>query len=326
MMRHLCCDFRSLFAVFGFCLALGFPLAPAQAAGWREGAPMTTARANAGGVLVGDDLYVIGGSSTSGPRSLTEVYDTVGDIWRAAAPLSVGIEQFGIATDGRSIFVAGGYEAAGTDGNDDYESDALWIFDVKSGVWSDGPRMPGWRVGLSLAVVGDKVYALGGRGSAEQRIYVYDQSERAWTVSRVSDPAPRTDSAVIVVDGLIYVIGGKDRNGASARVDIFDPAKGTWRSGPAMPAPREGHVAALLNGEIHVSGGQSINPPRTFADHFVLDLKTNRWRTAVAMPTPRHASVAAVNDGRLFVVGGAAGAGVYTVFTASDVVDIYSTQ
>ena len=43
--------------------------APATAAGWSEGAPMSTGRAFAGGALLGSDLYVIGGDSTSGPRT-----------------------------------------------------------------------------------------------------------------------------------------------------------------------------------------------------------------------------------------------------------------
>lgn len=285
---------------------------------------MTTARAHAGGVLVGEDVYVIGGSSTSGPRSLTEVYDTLGNIWRAAAPMSVGLEQFGIATDGVKIFVAGGYETTGTDRNDDAETDALWIYDVRSGIWTAGPDMPGWRVGLSLAIVGDKIYALGGRGTSMQRIYVFDIGTQKWSVSKSSNPAPRVDSAVVVDDGLIYVIGGKEGNSASSRVDIFDPIKGTWTRGPSLPEPRESHAAAVFEGKIHVIGGQYIRPPKTFVDHFVLDLKSKKWSKAAPMPTPRHAAIAAASKDKFIVLGGASGAGVYTVFTSSDLVDIYT--
>lgn len=298
----------------------------ASADAWREGAPMTTARANAGGALVGDDLYVIGGSSTSGPRSLTEIYDTQGNIWRAAAALPVGLEQFGIATDGDEIYVAGGYETTGAEGTHDRESSALWIFDVKSGAWTSGPDMPGSRVGLSLASVDGKIYAIGGRGPNAARIFVYDPGKKSWSISRISNPSPRADSAAVVVGDAVYVIGGSSGNGASARVDILDLARGDWRNGPAMPSPREGHVAALLDGQIHVSGGQSISPPKSYSDHFVLDLKTGKWSRAAPLPMARHGSIAAGARGKFFVVGGAPGAGVYTVFTSSDVVDIYSDK
>jgi N-acetylneuraminic acid mutarotase len=287
---------------------------------------MTTARANAGGALVGDDLYVIGGSSTSGPRSLTEVYDTQGNIWRAAAALPVGLEQFGIATDGDEIYVAGGYETTGAEGTHDRESNSFWIFDVSSGAWSSGPDMPGSRVGLSLACVDGKVYAIGGRGPNAARIFVYDLGKKSWSISRISNPSPRADSAVVVVGDAVYVIGGSSGNGASARVDIFDVGRGVWRNGPAMPSPREGHVAALLDGQIHVSGGQSISPPKSYPDHFVLNLKTGKWSKAAPLPMARHGSIAAGTRGKFFVVGGAPGAGVYTVFTSSDVVDIYSDK
>ena len=298
----------------------------AHAGSWREGAPMTTARANAGGVLVGSDFYVIGGSSTSGPRSLSEVYDTLGDIWRAAAALPVGLEQFGIATDGERIFVAGGFETSGGEGTGDAPSNALWIFDVKSGAWVAGPSMPGTRIGLSLAYVDGKVYAIGGRGYEAGRIFVYDVAKKSWSIARFSDPDPRSSGAAVVVGNSIYLIGGLDSHGASSRVDILDVSRGAFRRGSSLPAPREGHVAALVDGKIHVTGGQSLSPPKSYADHFVLDLKSDNWSQEAPLPTARHGSVAAGTHGKFFVVGGAPGAGVYTVFTSSDVVDIYSNK
>ncbi|MES1991223.1 MAG: kelch repeat-containing protein [Pseudomonadota bacterium] len=305
---------------------LAFASTAYSAVGWREGQPMTTARANAGGVLVGEDLYVIGGGSTSGPRSLTEVYDTIGNIWRAAAPMSVGLEQFGIATDGKHIFVAGGYETQGDGKNLGTESKNLWLYDVKTGSWSSGPDMPSDRIGLSLAYVDGKVYALGGKGNDASRIWAYDIADNAWSVVKSSNPAPRTDAAVIVVGNEIYVIGGREGSDPSARVDIFNPATGLWKQGPSLPSPREDHAAAIVGNQIHVSGGQSISPPKSYADHFILDLISNSWSIAAPMPTPRHGSVAAGVDGKFFVVGGAAGAGVYTVFTATDVVDIFTAK
>jgi len=298
----------------------------AQAGSWREGAPMTTARANAGGVLVGSDLYVIGGSGTAGPRSLTEIYDTLGDIWRAAAALPVGREQFGIASDGAHIFVAGGYETTGPEGSQDSQSNALWIFDLKSGAWISGTPMPASRVGLTLAYAKGKVYAIGGRGPNAAQIFVYDVAQKSWSLAKFSDPDPRSSGAAVVDGDSIYVIGGMDGHGASSRVDILDVSRGIFRNGPALPAPREGHVAALVDGEIHLSGGQSLTPPKSYPDHFVLDLKTSQWRREAPLPTARHGSVAAGAQGKFFVVGGAPGAGVYTVFTSSDVVDIYSKQ
>ncbi|MDR3499129.1 MAG: kelch repeat-containing protein [Parvibaculum sp.] len=315
--------FPAILAVALF-FALAAPSSAARAGSWIEGAPMTTARAYAGGVRIGDDLYVIGGSGTSGPRSLTEVYDTVGNIWRAAAALPVGLEQFGIAESGGKIYVAGGYsQVSNRDGErDESESNALWIFDPVVGVWVSGPPMPSSRVGLGLVSAGGKLYALGGRGNEAGRVFIFDPRAGAWSVAKAAMPAPRTEAAFAVVGNSIYVIGGFDGH-PMARVDILDTATGGWRSGPALPSPRAGHAAVVMDGRIHVVGGESISPPRTFADHFLLDGAS--WSRLESMPTPRHAVVATAAKGKLFVVGGSAGAGVYTVFTETDVVDIYST-
>ena len=320
---------RHLSRVWGFAallVATLFAGSVAHADGWREGAPMTTARAFAGGALLGDDLYVIGGGSTSGPRSLTEIYDTLGNIWRAAAALPVGLEQFGIAVDNNKIYVAGGYKVTTEDEETaETESNSVWIFDLSLGAWVAGPAMPAPRVGLSLASVGGKIYAIGGKGPNAERIFVFDPDKNQWSIARSSLPAPRSDSAVVVVGGEIYVIGGAIGNVATARVDIFNPATGAWRSGPALPAARGGHVAAVLDGKIHVTGGQSIHPPKTYPDHFVLT-PGGAWSKAAPLPTPRHGSVAAATHGKFFVIGGSPGAGVYSVFTASDVVDVYTAK
>lgn len=321
----------------GLCLAA----APALAEGWRDGTPMTTARAFAGAALIGDDLYVVGGDSTSGPRSVAEIYDVRGDIWRAAVALPVGLQQFGMAELNGRLFVAGGHEAPpprradglfGSDGAsaadasiDGGDTDNVWIFDPKIGTWISGPSMPAARAGHGLVAVDGKLYAIGGRGEGASRVFVYDPGRDRWSVSGSPMPSPRLASAYVAAGGLIYAIGGLDSSGAaSSRVDIFDPSNGNWRTGPSLPEPRAGHVAAVLGGKLHVTGGEQRRPLRTHADHFVFDLAAGTWRRAPSMPTPRHGAVAAASDGRFIVVGGSPGAGVYTVFTESDMVDIYS--
>ena len=296
------------------------------AEGWRAGAPMMTARAFAGAALVGDDLYVIGGDSTSGPRSLTEIYDIKGDIWRASAALPVGLQQFGIATLDNRLYVAGGLQAGAEDANEASPSDGVWMLDPRVGTWVRAPSLPSARVGLALVAAGGKLYAMGGRGASPELIYVFDPETNAWSTAKARLSSERVDAAYVPLGNQIYVIGGRVGGAAISRVDLLDTGDGSWRSVAPMPAAREGHVAALLNGVIHVTGGETLSPPKTYADHFVLDVKTGSWSRMDPMPVPRHGSVAAADDNRFVVIGGSPGAGVYTVFTESDVVDIFETQ
>ncbi|MBI1262271.1 MAG: hypothetical protein GC184_11155 [Rhizobiales bacterium] len=318
---------RWLYASLLALAMLGTGASTALAAeGWRSGAPMMTARAFAGAALVGDDLYVIGGDSTSGPRSLTEIYDIKGDIWRASAALPVGLQQFGIAALDSRLYVAGGLQAGAQDANDAAPSNSVWMLDPRVGTWTRAPSLPTARVGLALVVAGGKIYAMGGRGADAELIYVFDPGTNQWTTDKARLSSERVDAAYIALGNDIYVIGGRIGGAATSRVDVLDTGNGNWRSAAAMPAPREGHVAALVNGVIHVTGGETLSPPKTYADHFALDVKTGSWSRLDPMPVPRHGSVAAADDNRFVVIGGSPGAGVYTVFTESDVVDIFETR
>ncbi|MEQ9226778.1 MAG: kelch repeat-containing protein [Parvibaculum sp.] len=314
----------------------------AAAESWRDGTPMSTGRAFAGGALLGGELYVIGGDSTSGPRTVAEIYDIRGDIWRPAPSLPAGLQQFGIAQLNGKLYISGGYEAPvaqrpeiGTFDNplpDTSANDAggdtghAWTYDPDVGTWISIATMPVPRAGHGFVAFGGKIYALGGRGEGASRVWVYDPGENRWSATGDAMPVPRVAAAYVAVDGRIYAIGGLVDGAATSRVDIFDPESGGWRSGPALPEARSGHVAALMSGRIHVTGGEQRRPPRTFGDHFVLDLSSGSWSKAASLPTPRHGAVAAVSDGKFVVVGGSPGAGVYTVFTESDVVDIYSAE
>lgn len=313
----------------------------AAAEGWRDGSPMTTGRAFAGGALIGDELYVIGGDSTAGPRTVAEIYDMRGDIWRAAPALPAGLQQFGVAEYGGKLYISGGYEAPpaqrpelGTFGDaaaalpqdEGGDTARTWTYDPQVGTWIPAAAMPGARAGHGFVTIGSKIYALGGRGSGVSRVWVYDPAENSWSATGDAMPSPRVAAAYVEADGRIYAIGGLLDGAATDRVDIFDPASGRWQSGPRLPSPRSGHVAAVLGGRIHVTGGELRRPPRTYGDHFVLDLAGGSWSKAAPMPTPRHGAVAAAANNKFVVVGGSPGAGVYTVFTESDVVDIYSAE
>jgi len=118
----------------------------AQAADWREGKPMPTARAYAGGAILGNNLYVIGGGGTSGPRSMMEIYDISLKSWTLGPGLPSGLQQFGITMLGGKLYVAGGYKAAELRaGTPEGETAELWVFDPSIGIWVSRTPMPGVR-------------------------------------------------------------------------------------------------------------------------------------------------------------------------------------
>ena len=80
----------------------------------------------------------------------------------------------------------------------------------------------------------------------------------------------------------------------------------------------------MVDGRIHIAGGRSNDPMRTFSDHYVLDVATGRWQTSDPLPLPRLGAAATGSSAGFVVVGGSGGAGVFSIFTASDAVEIYT--
>jgi hypothetical protein len=122
--------------------------------------------------------------------------------------------------------------------------------------------------------------------------------------------SPRAAHASVALDdGRILLLGGCVRNGceagpASAIVDIFDPAYGTFSSGGQLLAPKVVSEAVKLpDGRILVVGGWDQGMASASAEIF--DPKSGRSQSAGSLSTTRgDVSVVALADGRVLVAGG----------------------
>jgi len=139
------------------------------------------------------------------------------------------------------------------------------------------------------------------------------------------DAPPETNrrgASVLAVNNEIWLIGGASAGVATGRVDIYDPNSDLWTIGPALPAPRAGHAAALIADEIHVFGGRSADMRLTLDDHLKLSVTDRVWQDGPKMMIPRTEAAAATLNGEIFLIGGGAGSGFFAPFTAVDSVDI----
>ncbi len=71
--------------------------------------------------------------------------------------------------------------------------------------------------------------------------------------------AARADHAAIkLADGRVLITGGHDGAASLGTTEIFDPATGTFSSGPSMNVARAGHSATLFaDGRVFIAGGDS---------------------------------------------------------------------
>lgn len=317
-MRFISC--LSLVSALATGALLMASLTESFAGEWREGSPSSTGHALSATAVLGEEIYLAGGAGITAPQNSFEAYDTIGDIWRSLPPIPVGLQQAAMASIGGKLYLSGGFsaESKGADVR------SLWIFDPAIGFWVPGADMPGPRAWHQMVGVDGKLYVLGGVGSHPERIFEFDPATGEWRTLGTNFPQVRSAFAVAVQGGEVFVIGGRMTNGAATeRVDVFKPSTESWRQVASLPAPRAGAGAALFDGRIHVVGGEQLSPPRTFDDHYVLATDGRAWEKSEPLTTPRHGVAMAGVANKLFVVGGATGPGVYTVFTVSDLVNIY---
>jgi DNA-binding CsgD family transcriptional regulator len=147
------------------------------------------------------------------------------------------------------------------------------------------------------------VFPTAGSGATEDR----------WR-TRAQMPTPRTDLAVVAHDGLVYAIGGVNEDGATGRVEVYDPQSDAWDTRSPKPTPVGLIAGVSLDGKIYVPGGFDADmQPQAVLE--VYDPAEDTWQTAASLPTALGAYGLAALKGQIYLFGGGDGAGfVDTVY------------
>jgi N-acetylneuraminic acid mutarotase len=237
-----------------------------------------------------------------------EKWETVGE-----GPRRTGLAM--VAYQGH-IYRIGGWEAKNAGGSnwDLYSSRDFARFDVKSGQWIDLAPLPEGRSSHDAAVMGSKLYVIGGwelkgagGGDWHETAYVCDLADRAPQWRAIAKPPfNRRALAVAAHAGKIYVIGGMtDSNETTTAVDVYDPQSDQWSEGPKVPGENvDGFGISAFGTDLGL-----FTSTRTGAV-FRLNDNGNGWTAVGRLNHPRffHRLVAADNQ-RLIVVGGTSRAG-----------------
>jgi N-acetylneuraminic acid mutarotase len=121
---------------------------------------------------------------------------------------------------------------------------------------------------------------------------------------RVADaPTPRQEVAAAALDGRIWVAGGFVAGRASPLVEVYDPGRDRWETGPPLPLAVHHPMAAVQDGRLLVLGGFTHSGEATDR---VFVLEGDRWREGPRLRRPRAAGVAVTVGDRVVVVGGIA--------------------
>jgi len=288
---------------------------------WREGdtTGFTPRFALTSAVLNGK-IYVMGGNEsgkiTPGVNNSNrlEMYDPSSNSW--TTPKTTGTftprQYLGSAAVQGKIYIIGG--TGGANGN---EQDKVEIFDPLYNSLAPAAKMPTARSALTIAVIKDKIYAIGGINPLVSAtgflstLEVFDPLAGAsgtWSTPVTAGwfhPMARTTSAV--VNDKIYVIGGYDGFSTLDSVFVFDPASNSWTAlvTTGYFTPRQRLTSSVLNNKIYVFGGEDDNgnPLDTVE---VFDPANNSWDSVITKDsmTARYALTASAVGNSIYVLGG----------------------
>ncbi len=152
----------------------------------------------------------------------------------------------------------------------------------------------------SVAVVNDKVYAIGGDSILQIGEYEwhtalnvteeYDPERDTW-VFKKDMLTSRYQFAVAVYHGLIFCIGGTTDDGVTAVNEVYNPTTDTWQTRASMPTPRMNIQANIVGGKIYIISTGATQ---------VYDPETDTWTTKTVCPNRITSGASAVADDKIY--------------------------
>jgi N-acetylneuraminic acid mutarotase len=127
------------------------------------------------------------------------------------------------------------------------------VYDPATDSWTALAPMPTPREHLAAAVIGNRVFVVGGRFPNTGALEAFTPATNTW--EKLPDmPTPRGGLAAAALGGKLYAFGG-EIPAVFPQTEEFDPGTKTWRRVADMPTPRHGLGAVTVGSAIHTIGG-----------------------------------------------------------------------
>jgi N-acetylneuraminic acid mutarotase len=250
-------------------------------------------------------------------------YDPSADAWRAGPSLPAPRHHPMFVATEHDLYAVGGY--ARSEAGEWTNTTTAWL--LGDGAWRGIAELPSPQAEAVGVGLGQTLHLITGRtpgGAAnggwndqadtDRHLVLYPGAGR-WETRRPC-PMARNSAAAAVLDGVIWVAGGRTVNGGgTGRLDRYEPSEDRWDTlAPIPPSPATGQqvggglAMAAAGGRLVAFGGewfQRGGGGGVFTETWLYDPAADRWDAGPLMRTPRHGlAAAAVGDVVYAIAGG----------------------
>ena len=146
-------------------------------------------------------------------------------------------------------------------------------------------------------------------GDPSATVEIFDLEQGRW-LAAPDLPTPRHHSGAAVLDGKLYVAGGRRPGDFSLDAfERFDPDHNEWEALPPIPQGTGGPAVVATDEEVLVIGGgddmgEGERGPWVTRAAWAFDPDQERWRRLPNLHVARHGHAAAVSGDRVYVFSG----------------------
>lgn len=216
-----------------------------------------------------DRIYLPGAMTGGFPREKPldhiPVYDPATETWSRGPEVPEGRRRggAGAVVVGDDLYVVAGI----VDGHMGGFVPWLDRVNLVTGEWTVLPDAPHARDHFSAVEIDGRIYAAGGRTTSHATgelfsrlvapVDVYDIRAGRWSSLEQALPTPRAGNAAVAAKGWLWVVGGEShtQGEAHAEVEVYDPARGSWKAMPPLVAGRHGTGVAVWGGKLWIASG-----------------------------------------------------------------------
>jgi N-acetylneuraminic acid mutarotase len=195
-------------------------------------------------------------------------YDTATNTWLQIATLPQARGAGGLDLVGRKLHYISGNPADRVTNVPEH-----FVYDLDTRQWSTAAPFPDPKDHFSTAVIGNKIYVIGGEYRHDQlhlqqsSVHVYDATTDTWTqLADLPMAKSHTEGGTFVSQGKIIMAGGQvDNFQPTGQVVSYDPATNAWTTlTPSLPVTLQGAIVQRIGQQIVLAmGALQTDQPQT---------------------------------------------------------------